>query len=282
MKKTAAALLLLLTVVLSACAARGDAEIPPAQTEGDIASVTEKRAETSSADNFSPFFSMRLIDDAVVTELEDYLWQYTEYYDIMFEDFTDIRDITDAAPFQHAVLHSTHVFKRDGRSMVTYPEFLELYSHDDGSGDAIKALDAVGGEVMLNDAYPYDIVDAAMKGMFGDSNPALFDYSSVTQDMFLNCPEDRVILDVGGYGWARGKPVISKYAETENGYTCDVYIILAYGIYYGGEDNGDGIEITAENFYAYEEHFPKYRIVLERGGDGYIMKSKVTLSKGDG
>lgn len=71
MKKTAAALLLLLTVVLSACAARGDAEIPPAQTEGGIASVTEKRAETSSADNFSPFFSMRLIDDAVVTELED-------------------------------------------------------------------------------------------------------------------------------------------------------------------------------------------------------------------
>ena len=138
MKKTAAALLLLLTVVLSACAARGDAEIPPAQTEGGIASVTEKRAETSSADNFSPFFSMRLIDDAVVTELEDYLWQYTEYYDIMFEDFTDIRDITDAAPFQHAVLHSTHVFKRDGRSMVTYPEFLELYSHDDGSGDAIR------------------------------------------------------------------------------------------------------------------------------------------------
>lgn len=184
MKKTAAALLLLLTVVLSACAARGDAEIPPAQTEGGIASVTEKRAETSSADNFSPFFSMRLIDDAVVTELEDYLWQYTEYYDIMFEDFTDIRDITDAAPFQHAVLHSTHVFKRDGRSMVTYPEFLELYSHDDGSGDAIKALDAVGGEVMLNDAYPYDIVDAAMKGMFGDSNPALFDFRPLRRICF--------------------------------------------------------------------------------------------------
>ena len=103
MKKTAAALLLLLTVVLSACAARGDAEIPPAQTEGGIASVTEKRAETSSADNFSPFFSMRLIDDAVVTELEDYLWQYTEYYDIMFEDFTDIRDITDAASFSSCI-----------------------------------------------------------------------------------------------------------------------------------------------------------------------------------
>ena len=283
MKKTLIAALSFMTFI-SLCACERDMEssdnfettsFPVISVKDDTSSVDTSFKFPAESSFYNKTNQQYAVNDPIASMLaeriEEYLWNDKH----IVEDFSDISSIEDISAFRFTaaasykvpeIINLSSVVKEDPENPVSV-----LYNRYAEEGNTPVSI------------YYLDDWQEVIRDLFGNENPALFDFENGQiksnyggSELVLTIDTDcNAAVSWGTPVFLRGLPQITFYEENETGYICEAVILKADGIL--DLSDGSQVKVTEENFSEYSSYHKKYRYVFTKTENGLVLSSLETL-----